>query len=187
MTIYASLRVSELTYLRVSDIDSKREVICVRQGRRRKDGQVMLSPKLLEVLRVYWKRYRSTVWLFPGNPPDRPITRETVLTICRLAGRAAHLSKRISPILCGIASSPICWKTRSTCAASRCCPATATSRPRPNTCTFPTSPYALPSVHWTDYPMMTQRFDESADVGAGRHFPPPRPGLPDNFGGFTLP
>ena len=98
MTIYAAgLRVSELTHLQVSDIDSERQVICVRQGMDRKDRQVMLSPKLLEVLRVYWKSYRPTVWLFPGNPPDRPITRETVFTVCRQAGEAARLSKRISP------------------------------------------------------------------------------------------
>jgi integrase/recombinase XerD len=98
MTIYAAgLRVSELTHLRVSDIDSQRQVICVRQGKGRKDRQVMLSPKLLEVLRIYWKSYRPAVWLFPGNPSDRPITRETVSTICRQAGEAARLSKRISP------------------------------------------------------------------------------------------
>jgi integrase/recombinase XerD len=98
MTIYAAgLRVSELTHLRVADIDSQRQVICVRQGKGRKDRQVMLSPKLLEVLRIYWKTYRPAVWLFPGGVPGRPITRETVLTICRQAGEAAHLSKRISP------------------------------------------------------------------------------------------
>jgi integrase/recombinase XerD len=98
MTIYAAgLRVSELTHLRVSDIDSQRQVICVRQGKGRKDRQVMLSPKLLELLRIYWKSYRPTGWLFPGKPPERPITRETVFTICRQAGAAAHLSKRISP------------------------------------------------------------------------------------------
>jgi integrase/recombinase XerD len=98
MTIYAAgLRVSEVIHLRVADIDSQRQVICVRQGKGRKDRQVMLSPKLLELLRLYWKSYRPTVWLFPGKPPERPITRETVFTICRQAGEAAHLSKRISP------------------------------------------------------------------------------------------
>jgi integrase/recombinase XerD len=98
MTIYAAdLRVSELTHLRVSDIDSQRQVISVRQGKGRKDRQVMLSPTLLELLRLYWKSYRPTVWLFPGKPPARPITREAVFTICRQAGEAAHLSKPISP------------------------------------------------------------------------------------------
>ena len=98
MTIYATgLRVSELTHLRVSDIDSQRQVICVRQGKGRKDRQVMLSLKLLELLRIYWKSYRPTVWLFPGKPAERPITREAVFLICRQASKAAHLSKRISP------------------------------------------------------------------------------------------
>jgi integrase/recombinase XerD len=98
MTIYAAgLRVSEVTHLRVSDIDSQRHVICVRQGKGRKDRQVMLSPKLLELLRTYWKIYRPTVWLFPGNSPERPVTRGTVFAICRQAGEAARRSKPISP------------------------------------------------------------------------------------------
>jgi integrase/recombinase XerD len=98
MTIYAGgLRVSEVTHLRLSDIDSQRQVICVHQGKGRKDRQVMLSPKLLEVLRIYWKSYRPTVWLFPGESAERPVSSETVWRICRQAGAAAHLSKPISP------------------------------------------------------------------------------------------
>ena len=98
MTIYAAgLRVSEVTHLRVADIDSQRQVICVRQGKGRKDRQVMLSPKLLELLRIYWKRCRPTLWLFPGTTLEHPITRGTVFAICQQAGAAAHLSKRISP------------------------------------------------------------------------------------------
>jgi len=98
MTIYAAgLRVSEVTHLRVADIDSQRQVICVRQGKGRKDRQVMLSPKLLEVLRIYWKSYRPTVWLFPGESAEHPVSSETVRRICQQAGAAAHLSKRISP------------------------------------------------------------------------------------------
>lgn len=98
MTIYAGgLRVSEVRHLRVSDIDSQRQVICVRQGKGRKDRQVMLSPKLLEALRIYWKSYRPRVWLFPGESPDRPVSSETVWRVCHQAGEAAHLSKPISP------------------------------------------------------------------------------------------
>jgi integrase len=67
MTIYAAgLRVSELTNLRVTGIDSQRQLICIRQGKGRKDRQVMLSPTLLALLRTYWKSYRPTDWLFPG-------------------------------------------------------------------------------------------------------------------------
>jgi site-specific recombinase XerD len=98
MTIYAAgLRVSELINLRVTDIDSQRELICVRQGKGRKDRQVMLSPKLLEALRSYWKRYRPRTWLFPGRNPERPITQITVWRVCDQARAAAHLTKPVSP------------------------------------------------------------------------------------------
>jgi integrase/recombinase XerD len=98
MTIYAGgLRVAEVTHLLVSDIDSQRQVISVRQSKGRKDRQVMLSPKLREVLRIYWKSFRPRVWLFPGESPGQPISSETVWRVCRQAGEAAHLSKPISP------------------------------------------------------------------------------------------
>ena len=86
-----------LINLRVTDIDSQRQLICVRQGKGHKDRQVMLSPKLLELLRTYWKRYRPMTWLFPGQRPERPITRKTVWRICKQAGEAAHLAKPVSP------------------------------------------------------------------------------------------
>src|SRR6266567_4521854 len=64
MTAYAAgLRLSEVTHLQVSDIDSERMVIRVRQGKGQKDRYVMLSPKLLEVLRLYWQMERPTTWL----------------------------------------------------------------------------------------------------------------------------
>jgi integrase/recombinase XerD len=98
MTMYAAgLRVSELINLQVTDIDSQRQLICVRQGKGHKDRQVMLSPKLLEILRAYWQRYRPRTWLFPGPNPARPTTQPTIWRICRQARAAAHLSKPISP------------------------------------------------------------------------------------------
>jgi len=98
MTIYAAgLRVSEVVNLRLADINSQRQMICVRQGKGRRDRQVMLSPRLLDVLRSYWKSYRPTAWLFPGERPESPITRESVWRICKQAAEAAHLSKSISP------------------------------------------------------------------------------------------
>jgi integrase/recombinase XerD len=98
MTIYAAgLRVSELISLRVMDIDRQRQLICVRQGKGHKDRQVMLSLKLLEILELYWKKYRPMSWLFPGQHPERPITQITVWRICQQARAAARLLKPVSP------------------------------------------------------------------------------------------
>jgi integrase/recombinase XerD len=66
-TTYAcGLRIGEVVRLRVADIDSRRGVVQVRQGKGRKDRQVPLSPQLLQELRAYWRRYRPQDWLFPG-------------------------------------------------------------------------------------------------------------------------
>ena len=98
MTIYgAGLRVSELINLQVTDIDSQRQIISVRQGKGHKDRQVMLSPKLLELLRSYWKSCRPKTWLFPGERPEHPVTQVTVWRICQRAREAAHLAKPVSP------------------------------------------------------------------------------------------
>ena len=98
MTIYAAgLRVSELTTLRVTDIDRQRQLISIRQGKGHKDRQVMLSPKLLEMLQLYWKKYRPMTWLFPGQRPECPITQTTVWRICQQARAAAQLVKPVSP------------------------------------------------------------------------------------------
>jgi integrase len=63
------VRNSELTHLKVSDIDGKRMVIHILGGKGRKDRAVRLSPKLLEELREHWRRWlrKSSTWLFPGN------------------------------------------------------------------------------------------------------------------------
>ena len=97
MTAYAAgLRISEVVALRVEDIDSRRMVIRVRQGKGRKDRYVMLSPRLLDLLRRYWKAARPRTWLFPGREPDRPIGVRTVTRICRRALQAAGLEKRVT-------------------------------------------------------------------------------------------
>jgi integrase/recombinase XerD len=97
-TIYATgLRVSEVTNLLVTDIDSSRMIIQVRQGKGRKDRFVMLSPNLLTLLREYWKAYHPRHWLFPGQNRRRPINNATAYRICQQAAAAAKLSKSISP------------------------------------------------------------------------------------------
>jgi integrase/recombinase XerD len=68
------LRLSELLHLQVADIDSARMVIHVRHGKGAKDRLVPLSPRLLQELRAYWRRYRPSTWLFAGDKPGQPIT-----------------------------------------------------------------------------------------------------------------
>ena len=66
-TAYAcGLRISELLWLQVTDIDSARMVVNVRQGKGAKDRQVPLSPRLLTELRQWWSSHRTKPWLFPG-------------------------------------------------------------------------------------------------------------------------
>jgi integrase/recombinase XerD len=103
MTLYATgLRRAELARLKVSDIDSERMVIHVRGGKGRKDRDVMLSPKLLEELRLYWRtlRRKPKTWLFPGNrwhTAERPIDTKVVWHACREAAQRAGLGTDIHP------------------------------------------------------------------------------------------
>jgi integrase len=97
MTAYtAGLRVSEVSRLRVQDIDSQRMVIHVCQGKGRKDRYVMLSPRLPEILRAYWKAVRPQDYLFPGAVPEAPIAANTVSRACGRACHKAGLGKHIT-------------------------------------------------------------------------------------------
>ena len=97
-TIYASgLRVSEAVALRPADIDSSRMVLRVDQGKGRKDRYVMLSPRLLEVLRDYWRIERPRPWLFPGDGAGRHISKNAVEQACQKAHRAAGIDKPVTP------------------------------------------------------------------------------------------
>lgn len=97
-TCYAAgLRISEAVHLRVTDIDSKRMVIRVEQGKGQKDRYVMLSPQLLETLRSYWRAARPKTWLFEGDVPGRPIDRCAVEEACHKARRISHINKPITP------------------------------------------------------------------------------------------
>jgi integrase/recombinase XerD len=97
MTTYAAgLRLSEVCHLRADDIDSQRMVIRIRQAKGHKDRYVMLSPRLLAILRQYWKAVRPRHYLFPGADPDRPINPRTVQQVCRAALRASGIKKKVS-------------------------------------------------------------------------------------------
>jgi len=100
MTAYAAgLRISEAIHLKVTDIDSQRMMLRVDQGKGRKDRYVMLSPRLLEMLRAYWKAAHPALWLFPGDQPGQPITRDAVGQACQKAHRASGLQKPVTPHL----------------------------------------------------------------------------------------
>src|SRR5215467_5458031 len=101
MTLYATgARNSELTHLKVTDIDSQRMVVHIRGGKGRKDRDVMLSPRLLTALRTHWRCYhrRSSTWLFPSNyRKDRPIDTKTVWYACQKSAQRAGIQKDVHP------------------------------------------------------------------------------------------
>jgi integrase/recombinase XerD len=97
-TCYAAgLRISEAVRLTSAVIDSQRMVLRIEQGKGQKDRYVMLSPKLLEILRDWWRVSRPKHWLFPGDRPDHPITRHAVERECQQAHRRCRIPKPITP------------------------------------------------------------------------------------------
>ena len=93
----AGLRISECIHLKAADIDSQRMVIRIEQGKGHKDRYVMLSPKLLETLRSYWKAVRPKDWLFEGDIPGQPINRSSVELACQKACQLPGNRKSITP------------------------------------------------------------------------------------------
>ena len=92
-TAYAAgLRASEVAGLRVADIDSGRGVILVRHGKGAKDRNVMLSPQLLGILRIYWRLARPAIYLFPGRVPPGRSRRAA----CRLPAGGQGRAKRVT-------------------------------------------------------------------------------------------
>jgi integrase/recombinase XerD len=101
MTLYSTgVRRSELVRLKTGDIDSRRMLIHVRQGKGSKDRDVPLSPKLLETLREYWRWVKPQTYLFPGFGKRRagaPLTTKAVWHACQGAVRRAGIQKKVSP------------------------------------------------------------------------------------------
>jgi site-specific recombinase XerD len=96
----AGLRISEACRLRPEDIDSARKLIHVRLGKGGKDRYVMLSERLLEILRGYWVQVRPEGgWLFPGRKAGQPITRNAVAKALDAAAAKAKLRKKVTPHL----------------------------------------------------------------------------------------
>jgi site-specific recombinase XerD len=97
-TCYAAgLRISEVVHLKPADIDSQRMVVRVELGKGQKDRYVMLSPKLLETLRGYWRAVRPKMWLFEGDATGQPISTSAVELACKKARRLSRIRKPITP------------------------------------------------------------------------------------------
>ena len=98
MTCYAAgLRLGEACHLRVEDIDSPRMVIRVRAGKGGRERLTVLSPRLLEVLRTYWRVAQPQDWLFPGYPPTRPVTVDSARNVFHRARAQAGLPEGYTP------------------------------------------------------------------------------------------
>jgi site-specific recombinase XerD len=98
----AGLRASEVVALKVADIDSQRMTLRIEQGKGRKDRYAMLSPVLLERLRVWWRTARAQGkmpdggWLFPGLDPIDPLSTRQLNRAIHAAAEAARIDKRVS-------------------------------------------------------------------------------------------
>lgn len=104
MTLYSTgMRRAELCHLKVEDIDSMRMIVHIRHGKRNRDRDVPLSPKLLETLREYWCWMKPKTYLFPGTKngwrADKPITPKVLWEACREAAQAAGITKNVRPHL----------------------------------------------------------------------------------------
>lgn len=96
MMYSCGLRVSEAIRLTASDIDSRRMVVWVHNGKGAKDRYVPLPRRTLELLRDYWRRQRPESWLFPAHDPSRPIDRGAVGKSIKAAARDAAIRKNVS-------------------------------------------------------------------------------------------
>jgi len=98
----AGLRISEVTGLKVGDIDSQRMVLRIDQGKGHKDRYAMLSPVMLEYLRAWWRAARAQGkmpnggWLFPGQNPINPLSNRQLTRAFHAAADEAQIDKRAS-------------------------------------------------------------------------------------------
>ena len=191
-TCYAAgLRISEAVRLKPTDIDSQRMVIRVDQGKGQKDRYVMLSPKLLEILRSWWRAVRAQDWLFPGDIPGQPISRRRGGTGLPEGSPTLWASaSRLRLILCATHSLFICWNPEPMSGPSNCCSAIAAWRLPLAICGSPPARCAPPPVHSTcsripcplspSPPLLStskRLVHGSPEVGSGGRVPPLRRNL----------
>jgi site-specific recombinase XerD len=88
------LRISEVTRLRIGDIDAARRLLHIRGGKGGKDRLMPLSSVLLERLRNYWRKHRPSDWLFPGQKRGCPLSIGQVQRLFRLTLAASGVAKK---------------------------------------------------------------------------------------------
>jgi len=93
-TYGAGLRVSEVVRLQLRHLDAERMSLRVEQGKGAKDRDALLSPRLLEELRAYWRQYRPIDWLFPARDGQRPMDASTAQKFYYAAKLKAGITKR---------------------------------------------------------------------------------------------
>jgi integrase len=182
MALYATgARRAEAANLKVSDIDSQRMVVHIREGKDGRDRDVMLSPKLLEALRDYWRGLRRKPK--SGSFPATAGTHQAVLSAprcygvpARLPPNAPALSRRTSIRTRYVTALPHTFsKPAPTCAPSRYCSDIATSKLRPSICICPNGISAQPPARSMHSPSRskedTSTVHEPASPGDGRHRP----------------
>ena len=89
----AGLRLSEVAYLKVSDIDAARMTVRVREGKGKKDRYTILSKVALENVIAYLRRYRPTAWLFPSVISDKPIGKGAITQMIRKVWKRSGIAK----------------------------------------------------------------------------------------------
>jgi site-specific recombinase XerD len=92
----AGLRASEVISLKVGDVDSTRMTLRIQQGKGGKDRYAMLSPRLLDVLRRYWRAARPKDYLFPSWREQRHLSAASLQLACREAALRAGIHKRVT-------------------------------------------------------------------------------------------
>jgi integrase/recombinase XerD len=187
MTLYATgLRRAELARLKIRDIDSQRMVIHIQGGKGRKDRDVMLSPKLLEALREYWRdlKRKPTQWLFPGgrsHTADRPITPKAVLSrlpACGPTGRPAR-EKDPSPHIASLLRHPLAGERHRPAHHSTTAGASRSGRDHYLPASFPTPSQRYgkpvgrtgPVARKREPPDTAKALSEPASLGDGRCHP----------------
>ena len=96
-TAYAAgLRIGEVVRLKVASIDSQRMLIHIEAAKGDRDRYAMLSPRLLDILRAYWKRAQPGLWLFPGQEPGGHLSTGALQDACRRARKRARINKHVT-------------------------------------------------------------------------------------------